>query len=102
MAGHVGLSFQNPNNQFFKYRVKDEILVGPRLLGKVEEGWLNDIYDVLALDHLLDRSPYRLSEGEKKRVALASILAMHPNLLVSFVDAVISRGPDGDVVGFDA
>ena len=82
MATHVGLSFQNPNDQFFKYRVSDEILVGPRTLGKLQDDWLEEIWDVLGVRLLLDRSPYRLSEGEKKRVALASILAMRPQLLV--------------------
>jgi energy-coupling factor transport system ATP-binding protein len=82
MATHVGLSFQNPNDQFFKYRVSDEILVGPRMLGRLHDDWLEEIWDVLGVRPLLDRSPYRLSEGEKKRVALASVLAMRPQLLV--------------------
>ncbi len=82
MAMHVGLSFQNPNDQFFKYRVKDEILVGPKMLGRVEENWLQKIWNAFGLHGLLDRSPYRLSEGEKKRVALASILAMQPQIFV--------------------
>ncbi len=82
LASHVGLSFQNANDQFFKYRVKDEILVGPRMLGKLKGDWLEEIWDLLDLRTLLDRSPYRLSEGEKKRVALASILAMQPEVLV--------------------
>ena len=82
MASNVGVSFQNANDQFFKYRVKDEILVGPRMLGNLQYDWLEEIYEIFDLRALLDRSPYRLSEGEKKRVALASILAMRPQLLV--------------------
>ena len=82
MAANVGLSFQNPNDQFFKEKVKDELLVGLRMRGKGQEGCSEDIYDVFDLHELLDRSPYRLSEGEKKRVALASIFAMQPKLLV--------------------
>ena len=82
MAARVGLSFQNPNNQFFKYRVRDELLVGPVMLDREENGWLEEIGDVFDLKGLLERAPYRLSEGEKKRVALASIVAMRPNLLV--------------------
>ena len=81
-AARVGLSFQNPNNQFFKNTVRDEILVGPRLLKKQPGPWLEEIYDLFDLRGLLDRPPYRLSEGEKKRVALASILSMSPRLLV--------------------
>ena len=82
MATHVGLSFQNPNDQFFKYRVKDEVLVGPRKIGKLDHEWLKEMWNVFDLRGLLNRSPYRLSEGEKKRVSLASILAMRPQVLV--------------------
>ena len=82
MAAHVGLSCQNPNDQFFKYRVEDEVLVGPKKLGKVQWPWINEMWNVFDLHGLLNRSPYRLSEGEKKRVSLASILAMQPQILV--------------------
>jgi energy-coupling factor transport system ATP-binding protein len=82
LAAEVGLSFQNPNDQFFKYRVKDEVMAGPRILRKLQEDWLREIWQVFDLHELLDRSPYRLSEGEKKRVSLASILATRPKLLV--------------------
>jgi energy-coupling factor transport system ATP-binding protein len=82
LAAQVGLSFQNPNDQFFKYRVKDEVMAGPRILGKIQEDWLQEIWQIFDLHELLDRSPYRLSEGEKKRVSLASILATRPKLLV--------------------
>jgi len=82
MAAHVGLSFQNPNDQFFKYRVKDEVLVGPKKTGKLSHEWIKEMWSVFDLHGLLNRSPYRLSEGEKKRVSLASILSMRPQLLV--------------------
>ena len=82
MAAHVGLSFQNANDQFFKYRVKDEILVGPKKIDKLNREWIEEMWNVFDLHGLLDRSPYRLSEGEKKRVSLASILAMDPQVLV--------------------
>jgi energy-coupling factor transport system ATP-binding protein len=82
MAAHVGLSFQNPNDQFFRYRVRDELEEGPRRVGKREPDWFQEICDLFELHGLLDRSPYRLSEGEKKRVAVASILTVRPPLLV--------------------
>jgi energy-coupling factor transport system ATP-binding protein len=81
LANDVGICFQNPNDQFFKSTVKDELLAGPRAIGKKEEG-VEDICDTLNLHGLLERSPYRLSEGEKKRVAVASVLAMRPDILV--------------------
>ena len=92
VAAQVGLSFQNPNDQFFKYQVRDEILAGPRMLGDLQKKWLKEVVSIFDLNKLLDRSPYRLSEGEKKRVALASILAMRPQLLV--IDEPTS-GQDG-------
>ncbi|MGD2269436.1 MAG: ABC transporter ATP-binding protein [Desulfobacterales bacterium] len=82
LVDSVGLCFQNPNDQFFKNSVKDEILAGLKQLGKKENGWFQEVCDVLDLHTLLGRSPYRLSEGEKKRVALASILVMEPQILV--------------------
>lgn len=82
MATCVGISFQNPNDQFFKNRVKDELLVGPRMIGRGQNGWIEEIYDLFDLRGLLNRSPYQLSEGEKKRVALASILSMQPQILI--------------------
>jgi energy-coupling factor transporter ATP-binding protein EcfA2 len=74
--------FQNPNDQFFETDVRKEILAGPKRLGKIDWKWFEQICDTLSLRLLLDRSPYRLSEGEKRRVALASILVMRPDVLV--------------------
>ncbi len=82
ISAQVGLSFQNPNDQFFKSRVEDELNVGPKMLGKPNDGWIKELCSLFDLDRLLDRSPYRLSEGEKKRVAISSILTMRPKLLV--------------------
>ncbi len=81
MASLVGISFQNPNDQFFKNHVREELSAGLRALGKGEEA-LGEICDLFGLHDLLDRSPYRLSEGQKRRVAMASILAMNPRILV--------------------
>ena len=82
MASRIGLSFQNPNDQFFKSTVRDELSVGMRLARTESEEWMEELCTLFHLHGLLERSPYRLSEGQKKRVAVASILAMRPNLLV--------------------
>ncbi|MBW1980469.1 MAG: ATP-binding cassette domain-containing protein [Deltaproteobacteria bacterium] len=82
MAALVGLCFQNANDQFFKYRVRDEIMVGPEMLAREDRELFSSICHILELEALLDRSPYKLSEGEKKRVAIASILALAPRVLV--------------------
>ena len=81
LARFVGMAFQNPDNQFFKLTVRDEISVGAKVLGRYDESWLQELIDLFGLEHLLNRSPYRLSGGEKKRVAFAAALACKPQIL---------------------
>lgn len=82
LAATVGLAFQNANDQIFETTVRKEILVGPRHLGRRDDGWIAELCGLFELDPLLDRSPFRLSEGEKKRVAIASTLALRPALAI--------------------
>jgi len=82
MAGRIGISFQNPNDQFFKTKVADEIRIGLKLSPEGGEERFGKLCTLFHLQELLDRSPYRLSEGQKKRVSVASILAVGPKLLV--------------------
>jgi energy-coupling factor transport system ATP-binding protein len=82
IARQVGLAFQNPNDQFFKFRVWDEIAAGARALQRYDEDWIRSVVALFRLEPLLERSPYRLSEGEKKRVAFAAALAARPAILV--------------------
>ncbi len=85
-ARHIGVSFQNPNDQFFKVRVEDEVWAGPKFLERrgvpADREWMAQTFELCGLTEFKNHSPYRLSEGEKKRVALASILAMKPQVLV--------------------
>jgi energy-coupling factor transport system ATP-binding protein len=81
LASLVGISFQNPNDQFFKNTVREELTAGLKALSK-GEGTLGEVCDLFGLRDFLDRSPYRLSEGQKRRVALASVVAMDPGILV--------------------
>lgn len=74
----VGISCQNPNDQFFKSKVRDEILAGATDGGKSLER-LSELFEITSI---LNRSPYLLSEGQKKRVALASVMALNPKVLV--------------------
>ena len=78
LAKVVGIAFQNPNNQFFKLNVWDEIAAGPKALDCYEEAWLKNLVELFRLEPLLDRPPFRLSGGEKKRVAFAAALAAKP------------------------
>jgi energy-coupling factor transport system ATP-binding protein len=81
VAAHVGLAFQNPDNQFFRLTVREEIETGPRTLKKYDAAWIRALVARFRLAPYLDRAPYRLSGGEKKRVAFASALAARPSIL---------------------
>ena len=81
-ASLAGISFQNPNDQFFKGCVEEELRVGLELAQGDREGWLERICEIFDLHDFLGRSPFRLSEGEKKRTAVCSVLSMDPRLLV--------------------
>ena len=81
LARDVGLAFQNPDNQFFKPTVAREIRVGPETLGVRNDGWLDELMACFHLDPLRQKAPFRLSGGEKKRVAFAAALAAKPAIL---------------------
>ena len=81
VAADVGLAFQNPENQFFKLTVREEIEAGPQALKKIDSQWVQTLIKRFRLTPFLDRAPYRLSGGEKKRVAFASALAARPSIL---------------------
>jgi energy-coupling factor transporter ATP-binding protein EcfA2 len=82
LAAQVGYVFQNPNDQLFKLTVREEIEVGARATHRFDARLLDALYDRFDLHPLLERTPFRLSEGQKKRVAFASALAVRPELLV--------------------
>lgn len=81
----VGLVFQNPDVQLFNPTVFDEVafaplqlrLPRPEILRRVEQAM-----DLMEISHLRNRPPHRLSGGEKKRVALASVLVLDPEVLL--------------------
>ncbi len=81
LARHIGIAFQNPNSQFFKLNVWDEITTGAKVLDCFDAEWLQDLIKLFRLEPLLKRAPFRLSGGEKKRVAFAAALAPKPMIL---------------------
>lgn len=82
LAQWVGMAFQNPSDQFFKLTVREELRVGPDVFGNRDDAWLDELSGMLRLEAVLDRAPFRLSGGEKKRVAFAAALAAKPEVLV--------------------
>lgn len=80
----VGLVFQNPESQLFAATVAEDILFGPKNLGLTTEGIVASTLQAVGLDHqaFADRSPFTLSGGETRRVAIATVLAMQPRFLL--------------------
>ena len=82
----VGMLFQHSQNQLFEETVYRELAFGPSNFGIRGEELDKRVHEALSLVHLdagiLDRSPFSLSGGEKRRVALAGILALRPTYLV--------------------
>jgi len=95
----VGMVFQNPDDQLFMTKVYDDIAFGPRneLLSEQEvEARVAGALEELGITHLRDRMPHRLSGGEKRVIAIASVLAMQPEIILfdeptSFLDPKARR-----------
>ena len=82
----VGLVFQFPDYQLFEETVQKDIMFGPKNFGVSVEDAIKRAKHAIKLvgldESYLDRSPFNLSGGEKKRVSIAGILAMEPDILV--------------------
>ncbi|MCG2827635.1 ATP-binding cassette domain-containing protein [Methanothermobacter sp. K4] len=81
----VGIVFQNPDDQLFAPTVKDDVAFGPTNLGLSEEEVEERVRESLervGMSGYEKRAPHHLSGGEKKRVAIAGILAMKPEIMV--------------------
>ena len=81
----VALVFQNPDVQLFNPTVYDEVAFAPLQMGlsKAEiQATVAAMLERFGIAHLKDRAPHRLSGGEKKRVALASTLAIDPEIII--------------------
>jgi len=81
----IGFVFQNSDTQLFCADVYDEIAFGPRQMGLNEtevETRVNDCLNLLDIRDFKNRTPYHLSGGEKRKVAIASVLSLNPEVLV--------------------
>ncbi|HKZ93816.1 MAG TPA: ATP-binding cassette domain-containing protein [Candidatus Bathyarchaeia archaeon] len=94
MAMHVGLVFQNPENQLFALSVEKDVAFGLENLGMPRQEMKERVDWALkttGIEDLRERAPYELSGGQQQRVAIASVLAMQPEIIVfdeptSFLD----------------
>jgi cobalt transport protein ATP-binding subunit len=81
----VGLVFQDPDDQLFSLTVFDDVAFGPLYMGLPEEDVRQRVaraLEAVGMQGAEGRVPHRLSGGEKKRVAIATVLAMDPEVLV--------------------
>ena len=83
---HVGLVFQYPEHQLFETTVLEDVCFGPKNLGlsveEAKEAALKALAQVGIGENYYEKSPFELSGGEKRRVAIAGVLAMNPEVLI--------------------
>jgi energy-coupling factor transport system ATP-binding protein len=85
LAKLVGYVFQNPDHQIFAETVRDEIAFGPRNLGfspEHIEATMKQVLADMSLADTLEQMPFQLSRGQRQRLAVASVLAMEPSILI--------------------
>jgi energy-coupling factor transporter ATPase len=94
LAQHVGLVFQNPENQLFALSVEKDVAFGLENLGKPRDEIRKQVdwaLQTTGIEELRERAPHELSGGQQQRVAIACVLAMQPSIMVfdeptSFLD----------------
>jgi energy-coupling factor transporter ATP-binding protein EcfA2 len=85
LAGRIGYCYQNPDHQIFAHTVRAELEFGPQNLGvdvDVVAERVERLLDVVGLKHMADSYPFGLSRGERQKVAVASVLAMEPQVVI--------------------
>jgi len=85
MAQKVGMVFQNPDNQLFALTVENDVAFALENIGleRAEiERRVSKAFRIMGIEDLRHRSPFELSGGQKQRVAIASILALEPEILI--------------------
>lgn len=81
----VGLVFQDPDDQLFMPTILEDVAFGPLNLGLSKDEALKralEALELVGMSHAANRSPHQLSFGERKRVSIATVLAMEPKILV--------------------
>ena len=85
LRARVGLVFQDPDDQLFMPTVAEDVAFGPLNLGLAREvvpGRVSGALRAVGMEEVAERAPHTLSLGQRRRVAIATVLAMHPELLV--------------------
>ena len=85
IRSRVGIVFQDPDDQLFMPTVGEDVAFGPRNLGLPEDEVTARVAEALAqvrMADAIDRAPHHLSFGQRRRVAVATVLAMRPEILV--------------------
>ena len=81
----VGIVFQDPNDQLFAPTVKEDVAFGPMNLGldyEEVERRVDEALTMVGMEQYKDKTPHHLSGGQQKRVAIAGIIAMRPEIMI--------------------
>ncbi|MEJ2294010.1 MAG: ABC transporter ATP-binding protein [Candidatus Lokiarchaeota archaeon] len=83
-AQKIGFIFQNPETMIFNPTIKDEILYGPKnfgIINEIEDDYLNKLIELIGKEDL-EKNPYKLSWGQKRRLNLSSVFIYNPEIIL--------------------